>query len=41
MTIILFFKIRIDQDQVPLDKDGKPSQLLGLVRSEDQKDGVR
>ena len=40
MTTLLFFKIKTDQNQVPPDKDGELSQLLGLATSEDQKDGV-
>ena len=41
MMTLPLFKIKIDQNQVPLDKDGELSQLLGLAKSEDQKDGVR
>ena len=41
MTTLLLFKIRTDKDRVPPDEDKKLLQLLGLARSEDQKDGVR
>ena len=41
MTTLPFFKIRTDQDRVPLDKDEKSSQFLGLAKSEDQEDDVR
>ena len=41
MTILYLFKIKTDQDQMAPDKDGELSQLLELVRSEDQEDGLR
>ena len=40
MTTLPLFKIRTDKDQVPPDEDRKLSQLLGLVKSEDQEDAV-
>ena len=40
MTNLPLFKIRTNQDRVPLDKDKKLSKLLGFVGLEDQEDGV-
>ena len=40
MTILLFFNIRTNQDQVTTDEDEKLSQLLELAKLEDQEDGV-
>ena len=33
--------MRTDQDQVLQNKDEESSKVLGLVRSEDQKDNIR
>ena len=41
MTTLPLFKIRTNQDRVPLNEDEKLSQLLGLARLEDQEHGVR
>ena len=40
MTTLPFFKIRTNQDQVPLYAGEELSQLLLLARLEDQKDAV-
>ena len=41
MTTLPLFKIRTDQDQVPLDKDVELLQLLRLAKSKDQEDSIR
>ena len=40
IMILPLFKIRTNEDPVPLDKDGELSQLLGFVRLKNQEDGV-
>ena len=40
MTTLPLFKIRINKDQVPPDKDKKSSQFLEFATFEDQEDGV-
>ena len=41
MTTLPFFKIKTDQNQMPPDEDRELSQLLRLLRLEDQEDGIR
>ena len=41
MTILSFFKIKTDEDQVLSNENEKLSRLLRLVRLNNKKDGIR